>query len=494
MGYKHTPSTNARAASTPGSPAAGGTKMLWNGHGIQPVSVARVHVLPVAAAGALVALGLTGCSDSLTLPRMSDMNPFHKTEPPLPGKRMPIMDATGSISNTLAPADRPIILPPQIAMEAWAQPGGTPSNVAGHATLSAAPKVVWSADAGTGSSKSGKVTASPIVYDGRVYTLDANARVTAFAVSGGSSVWRVSLIPDTERKAGSMWTIGQNNTGGGYGGGIAADNGRLYVATGYGTLSALDPKTGKVLWTKNQGAPLRASPTAAGDRVFVVTTDGRAIAVSGSDGTELWTAKGLSEQASLIASPSPAVDGDVVVAPFSSGEVLGLKLGTGEQLWNESLTRAKGNTAIGALSDAARPVMDRGTVFATGHGGRTVALQARNGERVWGINVASTQAPVVAGDYVFVVDTGGQLLALNRRDGQTLWTVKLPDSNTWSGPTLAGGQLWLVSAKGALVGVDGATGRVASQANVGNAAFIPPIAAGGRLYVLTDNARLVAFQ
>jgi outer membrane protein assembly factor BamB len=450
--------------------------------------------LRIASVGVLTGLMAAGCSDSLSLPRFSDINPFHKNEPPLPGKRVPIMDATGSIANTLAPADRPIVLPPPTQIESWPQPGGSPSNAPGHATLSAAPKVIWTADAGTGSSSSGKVTASPIVYDGRVYTLDAGARVSAFAVNGGSMVWRVSMVPDSERKAGSIWTIGGNNTGGGYGGGLAADNGRLYVATGYGTLSALDPKTGKVVWTKHLGAPMRASPTAAGDRVFVVMTDGRVMALTGTDGTELWTAKGVPEQASLIASPSPAVDGDTVAAPLPSGELLGLKLANGEQVWNEALTRARGNTAIGAMSDASRPVIDRGIVYATGHGGLTLALQARTGERLWGINLASTQAPVVAGDYVFVVDTAGQILALNRRDGKTLWTAKLPNSNTWSGPTLAGGQLWLVSAKGALVGVDAATGRVASQASLGNASFIAPVAAGGRLYVLTDNARLVAFQ
>ena len=462
----------------------------------QPVAVkpGLAGLAAVAALGIALTGALTGCaSDNFSLPKINDLNPFAKKEPPLPGTRVPIMEATGSIANTLAPADRPIVLPPQQANDSWSQPGGTPNNSPGHAALSAAPKQVWSADAGTGSSSSGKVTASPIVYDGRVYTLDANARVSAFAINGGSTLWRTSLVPDSERKVGSIFTL-SSSASGGYGGGLAADNGRLYVATGYGTLSALDPKTGKVAWSKNQGAPIRAAPTAVGDRVFIITTDGRAMAIAGSDGSELWTAKGLPEQASLIASPSPAVDGDIVVVPFSSGELLGLKLGTGEQIWNESLTRAKGGSAMGALSDAARPSLDRGVVFATAHGGRTVALQARNGERVWTVNLSSTQGPSVTGDYLYLVDTAGQLLALNRRDGLTLWTTKLPGSNTWSGPTLAGGQLWLVSDKGALVGVDAAVGRVVTQLSLGGGGFIPPIAAGGRLYVLTDKARLIAFN
>jgi outer membrane protein assembly factor BamB len=461
------------------------------------VPVRRSAVTQALGGVAAVALLLTtGCagSDSFSLPKIDDINPFTKKDPPLAGKRVPIMEATGSIANTLAPADRPIILPEQTAVDNWPQPGGNANNSPGHASLSATPKQAWSADAGTGSGSSGKVTAPPIVYDGRVYTLDSAARVSAFSVNGGATVWRTSLVPEAERKAGSMFTISGSSTGGGYGGGIAAEGGRLFVATGYGTVSALDPKTGKVLWTKNEGAPIRAAPTAVADRVIVITSDGRAVALSTNDGTELWTAKGLSEQANLIGSPSAAVDGTLVAVPFPSGEVLGLKLANGEQVWNESLSIAKGGTAMGSLSDAARPTIDGGVVYATAHGGRTVAVQGRTGERIWSANVASTQGPYVAGESVYVVDSGGQLVALNRRTGQTLWTAKLPDSNTWSGPVLAGGQLWLVSAKGMLAGVDGATGRVTSQLAVGGPAFIPPITAGGRLYVLTDNARLVAFN
>lgn len=456
----------------------------------------RLRAAALVAAASLAMSGLGGCSSSegLSLPKVNDLNPFAKKETPLAGKRVAIMDATGSLSGNLAPADRPIVLPPPVTNTEWSQPGGTPSNAPGHVALSTSPKIAWSADAGSGSSSTGKVTASPIVYDGRVYTLDAQARVTAFATTGGSAVWRASLVPDSERKAGSMFTLGSSSAGGGYGGGLAADNGRLYVATGYGTLSALDPKTGKVLWTKTQGSPVRASPTAIGDRVYVVSTEGRVAAYAGSDGAELWQARGLSEQASIVGSPSPAVDGDVVVVPFPTGEVVGYKIGNGEQLWSESLTRAKGSSAMGALSDAGRPAIDRGTVFASAHGGRTSAVQLRTGERLWSANVASIQTPRVAGDFVFVIDTAGQLLCLSRRDGQTMWTVKLPDSPIWSGPTLAGGQLWAVSSKGALVGVEASTGRIISQATVGSPTFIAPVVAGGQMYVLTDTARLIAYK
>jgi outer membrane protein assembly factor BamB len=123
-----------------------------------------------------------------------------------------------------------------------------------------------------------------------------------------------------------------------------------------------------------------------------------------------------------------------------------------------------------------------------------VATNAKTGERLWQLNVAGTQTPWVAGETVFVVDTGGQLMALSRRDGKVQWTTQLPAAKVWTGPTLAGGALWLTSNKGALVSVDAMTGKLGGQVDVGNPVYIAPVVAGGKMFVLTDNAKLIAFN
>ncbi|MGH6815510.1 MAG: PQQ-binding-like beta-propeller repeat protein, partial [Hyphomicrobiaceae bacterium] len=295
-------------------------------------------------------------------------------------------------------------------------------------------------------------------------------------------VWRTSVVPPNERAYE------------GYGGGLAADNGRLYAATGFGAVIAFDSKTGKKLWEKTLGTPIRFSPTAAGDKVFVVDMEGRVTALAGGDGTELWNYRGLTEKTSLISNPSPAVDGGLVVVPYPSGEIVALRAADGTMAWSDTLARTRQASALSSFSDAARPAMHGGTVFAVSHSGRMIAAQQATGERLWSINVSGTQMPWVAGDVVFVADIAGQLLAVGRRDGKILWSAKLPGAKVWSGPTLAGGLLWLVSNQGKLVGVDAATGRIASQANIGTPVYIAPVVAGGRMYVLTDKAQLIALK
>ncbi|MEQ1718189.1 MAG: PQQ-binding-like beta-propeller repeat protein [Hyphomicrobium sp.] len=427
-------------------------------------------------------LFLAACAgDGPTLPKLGDLNPFKEKQQPLPGRRVAVEQTTESIANNLADADQPISLPPQRSNDSWAQPGGDANNAPGHLALAGAVRQSWSQSAGEGSSKTGRVMASPIVFDGKVYTLDAEGKVTAFSMSGGK-VFQVSTVPENE------------SGGGGHGGGLAADNGRLYIANGFGVVAALEPGSGKVLWQKNLGAPVRAAPTAAGDKLFVVTVAGRFFCLNGADGAELWAVRGLPQSASLMTSTSPAVDGDIVIVPYPSGDLMALKIADGTPAWSENLARTRATSQLASMSDAARPAVDHGTVFAVGHAGRMIASNAKTGERLWSINVPGIQTPWVAGDTVYVVDTGGQLMALSRSDGKTRWRASLPESRTWSGPVLAGGTLWLTSNKGRLVGVDAATGKVGSALDLGDPVYIPPVVAQGRMFVLTDTAKLIALN
>lgn len=445
---------------------------------------------------------LCGCADGPQLPKFKDINPFADKEVPLPGKRISVMQAQDLIvTGELADASAPIMLPAPVANEDWAQPGGLPNNSPGHLAFSGAAQQLWIADAGSGSSSAGRVTASPIVYANRVYALDAVGNVSAFSTSGGSALWRVSLMPGREAASGgwlpsfSLSSLGSGDSGsGGYGGGLAVDGGRLYAASGFGNVVALDPETGKKIWERQLDAPVRAAPAAVGDKVFVVALDGKFYCLAGADGGELWSVRGLPQQASLINNASPAVEGDIVVVPYPSGDLVALHVADGSAAWSESLSRTRMTSEMTSMSDAARPAIDGGTVFAVGHAGRMIATQMATGERLWSLNIPGTQQPWVAGGSVFVVDTQGQLLAIARKDGKVQWTMKLPGTNAWSGPTLAGGTLWLTSAKGALVGVEASTGRVTVQKDLGSPVYVAPVVAQGHMYILTDNAKLIALN
>lgn len=431
----------------------------------------------------LAALGLAGCEaaglSAPTMPSLGLTSLFEKKEPPLPGERISVLSTEGTTSTSAVESKDPVVLPAPQSNATWAQPGGVATNSPGHLAFSGNGRMTWRESAGSGSNSSGRVTAIPIVYDGKVFTLDRRGLVTAFSMTG-SELWHTSLKPEEEKEDS------------GYGGGLAADNGKIFVATGFGTLTALSASNGKPLWTKFLNVPVRSSPTAINGKVFVTNSESQLFALAAEDGREIWTSRGLPEGAEVLNNVSPAVAGNTLVVSYPSGEVVALDANTGAQRWMDSVSRGTIGTSASSVGDAGRPVIDGDIVFAASQSGRIIASSLKTGDRVWSKEIRSDQAPAVSGDNVFVVDTSGHAFALARKTGKVRWAATLPESRVWTGPTLAGGKLWAVSDKGLLVAIDAKTGQVGQKVDLENPVFIPPVVASDRMFILTDKARLIA--
>ena len=212
------------------------------------------------------------------------------------------------------------------ANASWSEPGGSPSNNLGHLALGDELRKAWSADAGTGSSSSGRLSAVPLVADGKVFTLDAAGTVSAFSSANGGRLWSASVTPGNEKSKE------------GFGGGLALDGGHLFAATGYGTVVSLDAGNGAILWTKRIGEPIRSAPTAANGKIYFVSADNMLYALNDADGEQLWTSRGLPQAATLLSNVSPAVSGSTIVAPFPAGDIVAFEVNSGKA----SLARVPG--------------------------------------------------------------------------------------------------------------------------------------------------------
>lgn len=166
---------------------------------------------PLTGLALLGALAIAGCDEQELI---------------LPGDREEIRlvgeDAVAT-ADTVVNSSRAISLPSQSANSTWAQSFGTQSFRTAHPALRSAPQRVWSTSIGSGNSRRQRITASPVVAGGLIYTLDSGARVSAVSPSGGV-VWSTDLTPASDSE-------GQAT-----GGGLAYDNGTLYVSSGFGRL------------------------------------------------------------------------------------------------------------------------------------------------------------------------------------------------------------------------------------------------------------------
>ncbi|MEJ8573388.1 PQQ-binding-like beta-propeller repeat protein [Microbaculum marinum] len=436
----------------------------------------------------LLAGGISACSEPPSLEDFTLVgNPFAEKEKRLPGERREAIKSTGGITVDESVAASPVSIPPAQDIGGWSQPGGVASNAPGNVAISSGGGG-WSVSVAR-VDKRGRLTATPIVYRGVVIVMDQQANVSAYSLNGGGRSWSVALKPEKEDSPS-------------FNGGIAAEGGFVVAATGYGTVAGVSATDGGILWSMELGAPARSAPTIANGKAYVVSADNIIYSISIDDGSILWSYSGIGSSAGVLGNASPAVSGDQVIVPYSSGEILSFSTETGDPKWIDALTGANRFTAVSGLTDvSAAPVAYDGQVYAVSVSGRMIAVGMRDGNRIWAQNVSGAHTPAVAGNSIFVATLGGEVVALDRRSGAVRWITDLSQSTdskakrptSLAGPLLAGSQLWLGTSDGRLITLDPSNGTVVSTQTIGNPVYISPIAAGGRILVLDNSGKLSAF-
>lgn len=415
-------------------------------------------------------------------------------DPPLPGKRVSVLEERADLPRMSGNPDD-IRLPPPVPNDDWPMAGGFANHAMHHMTMADAPEMIWRVSAGSGSTARTALMAEPVIGGGRVFTIDSEAEVRAFDLNSGEEAWRVAL-PDRNNEEDDGYILG---------GGIAYDlQGRLYATTGFGKVVALDASTGQELWRQDVGAPMRAAPTLNSGRVFVVTVDNQTVALAAQDGHKLWTHAGSPEIASLLGAPAPAVDKGTVIVAYSSGELFALRVETGATLWQDSVTVKRRTDAAGDLRDIrARPVMSGDRIFVVGHSGLMTAIDLATGQRVWQAELGGVQQPWLAGKVLYVLTNAADLVAVDAETGDVLWATPLqswvdPDDRdepiTWTGPLLASDRLVVAGTNEEILAVSPYTGRILGYVDAPDGISIPPVLAQDTLVFLADNGDLVAFR
>ncbi len=458
-------------------------------------------------------LAVSGCSSIPFIGGDSDEKKKAKQgELPDEERRISILSFEQALQVDPEGGGAPITLPPSYVNADWAQTGAFPSHAPQHLSASGSLQKVWKKNVGKASYTRGRIVAPPVIAGKTLYVLDAKGTVKAIDTVSGNVKWSETVrperkvLPKEDRRgrfgAGlrGIFRLGRGAAREGYGGGLAVSGGRLFMVSGYGIAAALDVNTGEILWLTETPTPVHSTPSIAEGRMFAVTQDDELYAFDTDNGDVLWTYQGISEPARILAASSPAVYGELVVAPFASGELVALRVQNGRNMWSDSLTRQSGITALSELNDiAGAPVIFDRTVYAISHSGLLAAIDMRSGERIWARQVGGINMPWLAGDNLFVVTNDGQVSALSRFDGRVLWVRDMPRYEkvkkqkgriSWAGPVLAGNKLVVVSSEGNVTQLSPITGEIMAEAKYNDAFFIAPVVADESLYLLSDKAGL----
>ncbi len=412
----------------------------------------------------------------------------------LPGERLDIYTgepvATRAASNIAAS----VALPAPTNSDNWTHRAAGPDHDIGHRAFSTAPQLLWKADIGRGNGRKHRITADPVVAGSRVFTVDSRALVSAHGLDG-APLWSTDITPSVE---------GRDDASGA---GLAYGDGQLFVTSGFGLLAALDAETGAVRWTQFFDAAPSGPPTVSGGLVFVATHDARLWAIETGRGRVRWSLDATPGDAGVISGAAPAINGELVVAPFNSAEVRGLLASSGAGVWATTVAGTRAGQVYASVNDiSADPVVAGGRVYVGSAAGRMAALDADSGQQLWHAADGAISAVTVAGGALFAVTDKAELVRLNAADGTRVWAVELPlfrkdnrvrrrkDIFAHFGPVLAGGRLWVASDDDLLRSFDPTDGALLSEVALPGGATTNPALAGGTMYLVNAKGQLLAFR
>jgi outer membrane protein assembly factor BamB len=286
------------------------------------------------------------------------------------------------------------------------------------------PARFWESNAGAGP------RATPMVANGRVYTLGATGLVNALDAGTGAVIWSRNAAADTGKRM-PAW---------GYAGSPLAVGGLVVVAVS-SQLIAYDARTGEPRWKGPDEGEGYSSPhvlTIDGKEQIVLLRGRLATSVDPADGTVLWEHSwqpGVS-----ILQPAVTPDHDVLL---TTGDMMG-----GVGMRRISVEHATGGWTVEERwsSRALKPYFSDFVVhegYAYGFDGNILAcVDLETGQRRWkGGRYGSGQMLLLADqDLLLVLSEDGELALVAAVPGGFTELAKVPaiEGKTWNHPVVAG--------------------------------------------------------
>lgn len=209
-------------------------------------------------------------------------------------------------------------------------------------------------------------------------------------------------------------------------------NGRIFVRTQDGTLSALDLADGQVIWQKVYSLPevfvrLFAAPVAVGGDILLGLPDGKVERLSQDTGKTQWETqvllpRGRTDLERMVDVHAPLVVSDgKVYALLNNRAMAALSLDKGQLLWSQPLA---GFLPL-ALDDSGLYVLDNDSILSK--------LSLNTGTRLWSnddMKLRLAQAFAASEDYLVAADAAGMLHIFDKLSGKRLasrFHRQLPD-------------------------------------------------------------------
>ena len=307
-----------------------------------------------------------------------------------------------------------------------------------------------------------------------------------FTVASGDGTV-LALQADTGRE---LW---RGNAGAKLSAGVGSDGRFAAVVTRDGDLVTLE--AGRVVWRKPLGLRVTTAPLVAGERVFTLGVDRSVHAFDVLDGSKLWSVRRPGDPLTLAQAGVIGAFKDTLVVA-QGARLAGLDPLNGNVRWEVTIGSPRGTNEVERLADLVGPAARVGDlVCARSFQAAVGCVNAERGTLAWTKNVGGTDGVGADDQFVFAADASDRISAWKTGSGEVAWSSEKLLYRGLSAPLSTGKTVIFGDAEGTIHFLSRDKGEAQLRLNTdGSAISAAPVVSGSTILVVTRNGGLYGLR
>ena len=368
----------------------------------------------------------------------------------------------------------------------WKMPGLNYQNFLGNIYLSSVDNRFLKKKIGKNKLSLSKITTSPLIYKNNIFLADDRGSI--FSINEfGKINWKKNIYKKIYKKIHKNLTLSiyENN---------------IYVADNIGFIYAIALDTGQLIWIKNHGVPLKSKIKVFDNRIFLINQDNRLLSFNAKDGSIIWNIHSISSfiKSQNFLSLALTKQGNAI-ASTSAGELLKINSINGRIYWSVNTLGAQFVDDTDFFKSSDIVIINESVIFSNQQS--IFSYDLNNGYMNWKKNVPSVGTPIVDGKNIFYVTEYGFFVIINIDTGEIISSTnilkilkKRKQSTKITGFVMGSGKMYSVTLNGYLIVSSSTSGQVENFKKIGDPITSLPIINNGKLFIYTENSRILGFN
>ena len=316
----------------------------------------------------------------------------------------------------------------------------------------------------------------PLLLSDRLVVTDRNGTLQAVNLNDGDTIWSVDLDVVIS-------------------GGVGGNEKYHAVTSRDGEVILLDATDGKVKWKANVSSEVLVPANIVSNNLILRTVDGKIIALQLESGVEQWVYKRDVPALSLRGSSRLITEGNKIFAGLDSGRLVALN-NNGNPLFDAAVAIPRGKSELERIIDIdGDAVLRNDVLYIASFQGSVIALDVRKGQLIWRRKLSTFTGVEVAGSALFSSDEHDHVWALDKNNGATIWKMDKLSARSITRPVAMDDAIVVGDYDGYLHWISQYDGHFLARVEADGSGFIvPPLVSGNRVYALSRDGELTAYQ